>query len=75
MPIYVYEVIKANGKPGEQFEIMQGIHDKPLKKHPETGKPIKRVIASLSAPKFRYDRAVKQIQKSDKTYKAPHEMP
>ncbi|MDA0589899.1 MAG: FmdB family transcriptional regulator [Planctomycetota bacterium] len=44
MPVYVYQVVREDGKPGAQFEIRQGIHDKALTHHPETGEPIKRVI-------------------------------
>jgi len=44
MPVYVYEVIQADGTPGPQFECVQGIKDPPLKKHPETGEPVQRVI-------------------------------
>lgn len=44
MPIYVYQVIRDDGEPGEQFEIRQGIHDKALTHHPDSGEPIKRVI-------------------------------
>jgi len=44
MPTYVYETI---GKGNEvcQFEIRQSMHDAPLKKHPETGEPLRRVIS------------------------------
>jgi len=45
MPIYVYEVISR--KPGEKpeyFEVEQGMLDRPLTKHPESGEPIRRVI-------------------------------
>lgn len=46
MPLYVYQVVREDGKPGERFEIMQGIRDKPLTEHPETGEPVKRVIVA-----------------------------
>lgn len=45
MITYVYETIPS--KPGEEieyFEIKQSIKDAPLTTHPETGKPIRRVI-------------------------------
>ena len=45
MITYVYETIPDN--PGEKtryFEIKQGMNDTPLKVHPETGEPIRRVI-------------------------------
>jgi predicted nucleic acid-binding Zn ribbon protein len=47
MPLYDYEVITADGSPGERFELFQRMTDPPLTRHPETGQPIRRV---LSAP-------------------------
>jgi hypothetical protein len=44
MPVYVYQVIREDGEPGEQFEIRQSIHDKAFTHHPDTGEPVKRVI-------------------------------
>lgn len=44
MPIYVYEVIKANGSPGERFEIIQSMREQPLSHHPETAEPVRRVM-------------------------------
>lgn len=44
MPTYVYEVIRADGEPGDVFEIVQRITDPPLTEHPETGEPVRRVI-------------------------------
>lgn len=44
MPTYVYEVIREDGKPGEEFEVVQGIKEPPLTEHPETGEPVQRVI-------------------------------
>ena len=44
MPTYVYEVIREDGEPGAQFETVQPIKDPPLRKHPETGEPVQRVI-------------------------------
>jgi predicted nucleic acid-binding Zn ribbon protein len=42
MPIYVYETLS---EPVERFEIKQSMKDEPLKSHPETGVPIRRVIS------------------------------
>lgn len=45
MTAYVYETIPS--KPGEKprfYEIQQNMKDEPLKKHPETGEPIRLVI-------------------------------
>lgn len=46
MPTYIYETIpaKAGSKP-KRFEIKQSIKDSALKKHPETGEPVRRVIS------------------------------
>lgn len=44
MPIYVYEVVHADGTPGERMEIHQSMKEPALKEHPETGVPIRRVL-------------------------------
>jgi len=41
MPTYVYTTLE---EPYFEFEVKQSIHDEPLKEHPETGVPVKRVI-------------------------------
>jgi hypothetical protein len=51
MPIYVYEVVLPDGSGGEQFEVMQKMADAPLKKHPETGQPVRRVFGEPNAPR------------------------
>ncbi len=48
MPIYVYEVIQADGRGGETFEWLQGIHDAPLTEHPETGAAVRRLITAAN---------------------------
>jgi predicted nucleic acid-binding Zn ribbon protein len=48
MPVYVYEVIHADGSPGERFEIHQSIKDEPLRRHPDSGEPVQRVILAPS---------------------------
>ena len=47
MPTYVYETIpvKTGAKP-TRYEIRQSIKDTTLKKHPETGETLRRVIAA-----------------------------
>jgi len=42
MPTYVYE---TTGKKPRQFEIQQSMKDDPLKTHPDTGEPVRRVIS------------------------------
>ncbi|MCA8997977.1 MAG: zinc ribbon domain-containing protein [Planctomycetaceae bacterium] len=44
MPTYVYEVVEEDGSPGEIFEVIQPISAAPLDKHPESGKPCRRII-------------------------------
>jgi predicted nucleic acid-binding Zn ribbon protein len=44
MPTYVYEVVTADGVPGERFEVVQPMNEPPLTAHPETGQPVRRVI-------------------------------
>lgn len=44
MPTYVYATIQPDGSDGEVFEVFQRMSDAPLEKHPETGKPVRRVI-------------------------------
>ena len=46
MATYVYETIPR--KPDElpvQFEIVQSMKEQPLRKHPQTGEPVRRVIS------------------------------
>jgi len=51
MPLYIYEEILPDGSGGEPFEVLQGMNDTPLKKHPETGKPVRKVFGTPNAPK------------------------
>ncbi len=46
MTTYIYETIPQTprGKP-RRFEVQQSMRDKPLTEHPETGEPVRRVIA------------------------------
>jgi predicted nucleic acid-binding Zn ribbon protein len=50
MPTYVYEVVKPDGtaEAGSRFEVEQSIKADALAKHPESGKPVRRVIQSIS---------------------------
>jgi predicted nucleic acid-binding Zn ribbon protein len=49
MPLYVYQVIEADGSPGETFELLQKINDPPLTVHPENGKPVVRMLSAPNA--------------------------
>ena len=71
MPFYVYEIVKKNGKPGRRFEILQTISAKPLKKHPKTGEPIRRVFLPPSTPGFKYDNAIKKLSRRDPKFEPP----
>jgi len=44
MPTYVYETTDPK-KPKRRFEVKQSMKDAPLKTHPESGEPVKRVIS------------------------------
>jgi len=45
MTTYVYETIPANENEDPQFfEIQQNAQDAPLTVHPDTGRPVRRVI-------------------------------
>ncbi|HEY6220337.1 MAG TPA: hypothetical protein VIV65_09795 [Gemmatimonadaceae bacterium] len=46
MPTYVYETIPTDQEDlVERFEIRQSFDDAPLRSHPATGAPIRRVIS------------------------------
>jgi predicted nucleic acid-binding Zn ribbon protein len=46
MPTYVYETIPAKkGETPKRYEIKQSIKDSAFTRHPETGEPIKRIVA------------------------------
>jgi hypothetical protein len=44
MPLYVYEVITADGSQGRQFEVFQSMADEALTHDPQTGEPVRRVF-------------------------------
>ena len=44
MPTYVYEIVNKDGTGGERFEVVQGMSEEPLAKHPESGLPVRRVF-------------------------------
>jgi predicted nucleic acid-binding Zn ribbon protein len=49
MPLYVYQVVEADGTEGEVFEVMQKMSEPALTAHPENGKPVVRLIAAPNA--------------------------
>jgi len=46
MPLYVYQVIESDGTDGEVFEVIQRMSDPPLTTQPESGKPVRRLLAA-----------------------------
>lgn len=44
MPTYVYETIPQGNEAVERFEVEQRMSDEPLKVHPVSGAPVRRVI-------------------------------
>lgn len=48
MPLYVYQVIEADGSEGEIFEVLQEMSEPALTKHPESGKTVQRLLGTPS---------------------------
>src|SRR5436190_1172447 len=48
MPLYVYQVIEADGSEGEVFEVLQEMSEPPLTHHPDNGKPVQRLLSAPS---------------------------
>ena len=46
MPTYEYAIIKPDGTLGEPFEVFQPMSAPHLKKRPETGEPVKRLVSA-----------------------------
>jgi len=59
MPLYVYQVIEADGSEGEVFEVLQGMAEPPLLRHPESGKPVHRLLSAPNLPGKHADANVK----------------
>lgn len=46
MTTYVYETVPDQpGVEPRRFEVRQSMNDQPLTRHPETGEPVRRIIA------------------------------
>jgi predicted nucleic acid-binding Zn ribbon protein len=69
MPTYVYQEILEDGGEGECFEIVQKMSDDPLTTHPDTGRPVRRMIP---APRFttKYSDAHDKSRLSDSNLKS-----
>src|SRR5262245_28030254 len=50
MPLYLYQVVTENDD-GEVFEVLQGMREQPLTKHPETGEKVVRIFGAPNAPR------------------------
>jgi hypothetical protein len=48
MPLYVYQVIEADGSEGEVFEVLQEMSEPAFTKHPEDGRPVQRLLVAPS---------------------------
>jgi hypothetical protein len=60
MPTYVYQIINPDGSEGETFEVIQRMSEPALTKHPQTGKPVRRVIQAPIIPGNWSDHGTKQ---------------
>lgn len=46
MPTYLYETVPSiDGEAAEQFEVRQRFNEPPLEAHPQSGRPVRRVIS------------------------------
>ncbi len=70
MPTYVYEVIEKDGSGGEKFELVQPMSEDPIKVHPESAQPVRRVIQpfqiSGASSLMKADRALADDSKLEK---------
>ena len=51
MPLYEYVILNDDGSEGSSFEVLQRIAEAPLKKHPETGQRVRRIMSPPSVKK------------------------
>ena len=65
MPVYIYEVIRKDGKQGDRFEITQRMAENALTEHPETGKPVRRVITAAAIGTRFMDMNMERSMKDD----------
>jgi hypothetical protein len=64
MPLYLYQVV-TDADDGEVFEVLQGMSEPPLTKHPETGQEVQRIFGTPNAPRTWTDQHAKSAT-SDK---------
>ncbi|MGF1484363.1 MAG: FmdB family transcriptional regulator [Opitutales bacterium] len=70
MPIYTYQVIRADGGEGELFEIQQSMKDEALSRHPVTGESIRRVYSPPNVVRRYSDRAMQARTTQEKIAEA-----
>lgn len=51
MPLYEYVIFNDDGSQGETFEVLQRISEPPLKKHPQSGQKVQRIMAAPNVKK------------------------
>ncbi len=51
MPLYESVIFNDDGPQGETFEVLQRISEPPLKKHPQSGQKVQRIMAAPSVKK------------------------
>jgi len=44
MPVYKYITVESDGSEGEIFEVEQSMSAKPIERHPENGKKVRRIF-------------------------------
>jgi hypothetical protein len=59
MPTYVYVELRDDGSDGDPFEVVQKMSDPPLKVHPESGLPVRRIPTMPNLPLNHSDAAEK----------------
>lgn len=50
MPTYLYQEVLPDGKDGDCFEVVQRMSDPPLKTHPVTANPVRKVFVAPNLP-------------------------
>ena len=64
MPTYTYESIPSDGTAPRRFEVVQRMSDEPLREHPETGEPVRRIITGGLGIRGRPIRRSTEVDKS-----------
>ena len=59
MPTYLYQERLPDGSDGDVIEIIQNMADPPLKTHPKTGNPLRKIYSAPNLPKKYTEAATK----------------